>query len=156
MLGGHYTGHHPNDIPPKIEHAPGSQDHPILAGVSTPFPSSGSLYKTSPLADTAFPLLIGKAGNFPVEPVAWVNRKGPSRIFYTSLGHPGDFERPEFRRLLKNAVFWALDRQPASQTKRPASAASTNISAPPENRRPFDTGQGGFASRGLGLLPGSR
>ena len=69
----------------------------------------------------------------PVEPVAWVNRKGPSRIFYTSLGHPGDFERPEFRRLLKNAVFWALDRQPASQTKRPASAASTNISAPPES-----------------------
>ena len=60
---------------------------------------------------------MGKAGSLPVEPVAWVNRKGTSRIFYTSLGHPGDFDRPEFRRLLKNAVFWALDRQPASQTK---------------------------------------
>ena len=37
--------------------------------------------------------------------------KGSSRIFFTSLGHPGDFARPEFRKLLKNAIFWALDRQ---------------------------------------------
>ncbi len=108
----------PMTLCPRSSEHPVQQDHPILAGVTTPFPASGSLYKTSPLAATAVPLLMGKAGNLPAEPVAWVNRKGTSRIFYTSLGHPGDFDRPEFRRLLKNAVFWALDRQPVSQTKR--------------------------------------
>jgi putative membrane-bound dehydrogenase-like protein len=148
VLGGHYTGHHPNNLPPTIEQAPGSRDHPILAGVNTPFPASGSLYKTSPLADSAVSLLMGKAGVLPVEPVAWVNRKGASRIFYTSLGHPGDFERPEFRRLLKNAVFWALDRQPAPQAKDHTNDLSKKTSSPPpENRRPFDGGQGPLSPR---------
>ena len=65
----------------------------------------------SPLAACTRALLAGD--RFPAsrpEPVAWVNRKGTRRIFYTSLGHPADFENPAFRRLLKNAVFWALDR----------------------------------------------
>ncbi len=146
VLGGHYTGHHANNAPPTIEQPPGSQNHPILAGVNTPFPASGSLYKTSPLADTTVPLLIGKAGNLPVEPVAWVNRKGTSRIFYTSLGHPGDFDRPEFRRLLKNAVFWALDRKPALETK-DRTTADSKRSPPPENRPPFDRGQGPLSPR---------
>jgi hypothetical protein len=34
-------------------------------------------------------------------------------VFYTSLGHIDDFDEPGFRRLLVNAVLWALDR-PAS------------------------------------------
>ncbi len=148
VLGGHYTGHHSNEMLPEIERAPGSQDHPILAGVSNPFTASGSLYKTSPLAESAVPLLLGKAGSLPVEPVAWVNRKGTSRVFYTSMGHPGDFDRPEFRRLLKNAVFWALDRRPGSQTKDQTTAASKNNSTrPAENRLPFDRGQGPLSPR---------
>jgi putative membrane-bound dehydrogenase-like protein len=148
VLGGHYTGHHPDNILPTIERTPGSQDHPILEGVTTPFTASGSLYRTAPLAETALPLLAGKAGSLPVEPVAWVNRKAKSRIFYTSLGHPGDFDRPEFRRLLKNAVFWALDRQPVSQTKNQTTARNKNGSAPrAENRPPFDRGQGPLSPR---------
>ena len=47
-----------------------------------------------------------------------------SRIFYTSLGHPQDFDRPEFRKLLNNAVFWALDRQPDSRTRSQLSTAT--------------------------------
>ncbi len=147
VLGGHYTGHHDNNAPPTIERAPGSQDHPILAGVSTPFPAAGSLYKTSPLANSAVPLLMGKAGNLPVEPVAWINHKATSRIFYTSLGHPSDFDRPEFRRLLKNAIFWALDRQPAPQAKDRTTAAGNINSPPAENRLPFDRGQGALPPR---------
>ena len=137
VLGGHYTGHHPNEVLPVIERAPGSPDHPILAGVTTPFPASGSLYKTNPLAATASPLLIGKAGSLPAEPVAWVNQKGTSRIFFTSLGHPGDFARPEFQRLLKNAVFWALDRQPISQTGNPTSATENGATPAAGEPPPF-------------------
>ena len=59
------------------------------------------------------PLLMGTIPGHPPEPVAWINHKGNARIFYTSLGHPGDFDIPGFRALLRNAVLWALDRQPA-------------------------------------------
>ena len=42
------------------------------------------------------------------EPVAWVSAgPGGGRVFYTSLGHPGDFEVPAFRTMLRNAVYWA-------------------------------------------------
>jgi putative membrane-bound dehydrogenase-like protein len=143
VLGGHYTGHHSNDLSPDIELATGRQTHPILDGVSTPFAASGSLYKTSPLSATAVPLLIGKAGTLPNEPVAWVNTKGSSRIFYTSLGHPGDFDRPGFRRLLKNAVFWALNRQPTPPIHDQKTSASKSDAKPrEENHPPFDRGQG--------------
>lgn len=48
--------------------------------------------------------------------LAWTRElKGPEerrqRIFYTSLGHPRDFEDEPARRLLVNAVFWALGRE---------------------------------------------
>ena len=142
VLGGHYTGHHANNAPPTVERAPGSsQDQPILAGVDTPFAASGSLYKTSPLAATAEALLVGKSGDLPAEPLAWINRKGASRIFFTSLGHPGDFDKPEFRRLLKNAIFWALDRKPAAPAAERVSATGKTSAVPAANRPPFDRGQ---------------
>ena len=43
-----------------------------------------------------------------VEPIAWVNTNGNRRAFYTSLGSPEDFKDPAFRRLLLNAVLWAV------------------------------------------------
>ena len=124
VLGGHYTGHHANNLKPKITAAKRAESHPILAGVRTPFTGQWSLYKTGPLAASARALLLGEVAGQPVEPVAWVNLAGSSRVFYTSLGHPGDFDNPAFRRLLHNAVFWALNRQPAGG----ATAASTSVS----------------------------
>ena len=142
VLGGHYTGHHSDDMPPVVGPASNGQSHPILDGVNLPFAASGSLYKTNPLAATAIPLLMGKAGTLPSEPVAWVNAKGSSRIFFTSLGHPGDFDRPEFRRLLKNAIFWALKLEPANSTELKKIGVRKIDAAPPGDRPPFDRGQG--------------
>ena len=31
-------------------------------------------------------------------------------MFFTTLGHPGDFEQPAMRRLTVNAILWALGR----------------------------------------------
>jgi type 1 glutamine amidotransferase len=124
VLGGHYTGHYPGDLHPVIAPAPGNNAHPILRAVETPFTSNGSLYKTSPLAAGVQALLLGTIPGHPAEPAAWVNGSGSSRVFYTSLGHPDDFQRPAFRRLLQNAIFWALDRQPA-QAARGAKAHDT-------------------------------
>ena len=43
--------------------------------------------------------------------MAWTHRYKDSRVFYTSLGHLDDFDAPSFRRLLVNAVFWAMNRE---------------------------------------------
>jgi len=112
VIGGNYTGHHGNGIQPTITVDPTAKGHAILEGVEPSFVSRGSLYKTSPLASSTRPLLVGEIPGHPAEPVAWVNLRGSSRVFYTSLGHPDDFANPSFRRLLRNAIFWTIGRQP--------------------------------------------
>ena len=124
VLGGHYTGHHGNGPKTKVALAEGAKDHPILLGVfpdgmpPSDFVGNGSLYKVTPLAASATPLLLGTIDGQPAEPIAWTNRPGPkqARVFFTSLGHLGDFETAAFRKLLTNAIFWALDEPyPAGQ-----------------------------------------
>jgi putative membrane-bound dehydrogenase-like protein len=139
VLGGHYTNHHANDRHPVISHGPSEKPHPIVQDVETPFTSEGSLYKVSPLASSARVLLWGTIPGQPPEPVAWVNMNGSSRVFYTSLGHPSDFGNPSFRRLLHNAIFWALHRPPPLKAVPKARAA---VAPAPESRSPFDRGQG--------------
>jgi putative membrane-bound dehydrogenase-like protein len=148
VLGGHYTTHYPATIKSLIDQPPEHKEHPILQGVKTPFTSQSSLYKVRPLAASTETLLLGTVPDNPSEPVAWVNHKGTARIFFTSLGGPADFELPEFRRLLRNAVFWALDRPPPTAAAREPQPAGTNDAVSQrgavskETRVPFDRGQG--------------
>jgi nicotinamidase-related amidase/type 1 glutamine amidotransferase len=111
VLGGHYTGHY--GVGPKVATAiaPGAERHPVLRGVDlTRLFSNGSLYRVTPLAGSTTPLVIGLIPGQSPEPVAWTNspRTGLSPVFYTSLGHPDDFQNPAFRKLLLNAICWAL------------------------------------------------
>ena len=111
VLGGHYTGHHGVGPTVAMTIAPGAERHPILRGVDVArLLSSGSLYKTTPLAGSTAPLVIGSIPGQGPEPVAWTNspRSGQSRVFYTSLGHPDDFQNPTFQKLLLNGICWAL------------------------------------------------
>jgi type 1 glutamine amidotransferase len=108
VLGCTYGAHTANDLMLAVRVAPGAEKHPILERVK-PFDSRASLYRSNPLAKTATPLLIGKAGENPEQPVAWTNVVDKRRVFYTSLGHPDDFKTPEFKQLLINAIAWALD-----------------------------------------------
>lgn len=138
ILGGNYQGHHNNtaaDSPKTIvEIADGALEHPIfkqfkwpsVGGKPATFGSAGSLYKVSPLAATATPLLMGSVAGEKNEPVAWVNLprvkppRPPStspddadpapvavRVFYTSLGHADDFKSTIFCDLLEGAIAWA-------------------------------------------------
>ncbi|MCY2965023.1 MAG: isochorismatase family protein [Planctomycetota bacterium] len=108
VLGGHYTGHHGEGLKVAVT-VPGESPHPILTGVNvTELVGNGSLYKVNPLAISATPILIGSIPDTPVEPIAWTyTNKFGSRVFYTSLGHVGDFAEPAFQRLLLNGVRWA-------------------------------------------------
>jgi type 1 glutamine amidotransferase len=63
----------------------------------------------SPLGKQTQVLLMGRVGSRqPQEPIAWTNiTPAGGRVFYTSLGHPQEFENQDFQRMLLNAVYWA-------------------------------------------------
>ena len=126
VLGGHYQNHHGNKLVTYVRAVDSAGSHPVMKGVQTKeFRVFGSLYRSLPLSESATALMFGRAGDLkPHEPVAWTNT-GPAggKVFYTSLGHPDDFELPDFQRLLRNAVYWAADlpvpeskEQPAAET----------------------------------------
>jgi type 1 glutamine amidotransferase/nicotinamidase-related amidase len=114
VLGGSYHGHHKNDITTFARIMKNEAAHPILAGISAKqFQTYGSLYEVRPLAEGTTVVMEGLArGPEPIEnePVAWTHTgPGGGRVFYTSLGHPYDFGIPEFRNLLRNAIYWAAE-----------------------------------------------
>ena len=117
VFGGHYTGHHGASAKTKISVAEGAKDHAILLGVArggivdNGFIGNGSLYRVSPIASSTTPLLIGTIDGQPPEPMAWTNLAGAkqARVFFTSLGHEGDFQNSAFRKLLVNGIYWALE-----------------------------------------------
>ena len=115
VWGGHYTNHHGNakEGPSNIvTMSAKAGSHPILAGFpSAEFPSGGSLYMTSPLAEGTTVLLMGRFGDAQPEPVAWTfTRKDSGRSFYTSLGHKSDFDQPAFCHMLRNGLLWAVSK----------------------------------------------
>jgi len=102
--------------------------HPILKGVQ-PFQAYSWLYHVTggkdQLHGDSAPLLTGtslrskheEAGRldqFPLSnPVAWTKSYTgtsgkPSRVFFTTLGHPYDFKEEAMRKLALNGLFWAL------------------------------------------------
>jgi type 1 glutamine amidotransferase len=113
VLGGHYTNHYGNGPKTAVAIAPGAEASPILKGITiSALNGNGSLYKVSPLVTDATPLLLGTIPDKPAEPLAWTRLYGAkhARIFNTTLGHPDDFQSAEFRRLLVNAVAWAVGK----------------------------------------------
>lgn len=105
VQGGNYEGHYGSGPVCHVEIEPGVEDHPILKDV-LPFDSMGSLYKNTPIAEDTSLLLNGRTEEHS-EPVAWTRMHNGGRVFYTSLGHQGDFREDNFLQLLANAVFWA-------------------------------------------------
>ena len=103
--------------------------HPILRGIDREMWLNSWLYVQNKgddrLADDVTVLMQGEAikGTEPggekfgnVEPLAWTREikrddGQVQRTFYTSLGHPRDFEKEGPRRLLVNAIYWALGRE---------------------------------------------
>lgn len=114
ILGGNYQGHFGAGPLCDVRIADRAQNHAILKGVR-PFRSEGSLYKNTGLAKDVRLLLTGSIPDHS-EPVAWTREYKGGRIFYTSLGHPKDFEDDNFKQLLTNALFWTAKRE---VTKKP-------------------------------------
>ncbi|MCL4203763.1 MAG: ThuA domain-containing protein [Pirellulaceae bacterium] len=118
VLGGNYQGHHGNkageDPSNCVWAVPPGREHPAMRGFPQgEIPVRSWLYKTSPLAATTRTLMMGRVGDRqPHEPVTWTNvHTGGGRVFYTSLGHPEEFQMPMFRRLLVQGIYWAAGQE---------------------------------------------
>jgi type 1 glutamine amidotransferase len=106
--------------------------HTILNGV-TPFQARSWLYHVAPLHDVDMVLLHGTSVNssksqeqlktYPLtQPVAWTRMHKGAPVFFTTLGHPEDFTHESMRRLVVNAVLWAL--------RRPVPEGGANVDVP--------------------------
>jgi hypothetical protein len=87
-----------------------ARNHPVVRGLPVTWHSRGNMYLTAPLLDRKANVLLTGTVEGRVEPIAWTRMAGESRVFYTSMGHPADFDDPEphFRNLLLNGIRWAL------------------------------------------------
>jgi len=117
VLGGNYHNHYPAGPLTTIRSAARAEKNPLLSGVKTPFTSKASLYKTSPLAESATPLLVGSTPKQKPEPLAWTHAYRKARVFYTALGERDDFKNPSFVQLMENAVRWTLQMPIAGADK---------------------------------------
>lgn len=111
VIGGNYNGHLGKGLICSINPYLKTKEHLILDGVTLPFSTPATLYRNSPLPNRSLPLLIGSVKDHPSEPVAWTHKTmSGGRVFYTSLGHIEDFQKPSFNQLLKNAIKWCLNQ----------------------------------------------
>jgi type 1 glutamine amidotransferase len=121
VFGQKWITHHGHTSTTTVTVPAEARAHPILNGVDG-FPAKSWLYHVEPLHGTWSVLLTGQsihsektpqqqAERYPLtQPVAWVREQNGTRTFFTTLGHPGDFEQPAMRRLVVNAILWALKR----------------------------------------------
>ncbi len=111
VLGGSYHGHGPNERGTDVAVVPEQAGHPMLAGIEPArWHSAGSLYYTSPVNKDATILMNGSLDDR-TEPLTWIRTYNGGRVCYTGLGHPEDFKDPQFRKLMVNAIFWAMGRE---------------------------------------------
>jgi type 1 glutamine amidotransferase len=108
ILGCENRGYGPAKFGTDVAVVPEASGHPILTGIPSQWHSSGNVYHVAPLLDNSATILL--TGTIPekVEPVAWTRMAGQSRVFYTSLAHPADFETQHVPTLLTNGIRWAL------------------------------------------------
>jgi uncharacterized protein len=111
VLGSPWVSHHGHSSTTDVNRIP-DIDHAVLKGLDQAFWSPSWLYHVR-LEPDCTPLLVGQP-QLPEcrpepGPVCWARDGNANRVVYTSLGHPGDFAIPQFRRLLVNAARWCTD-----------------------------------------------
>jgi type 1 glutamine amidotransferase len=115
LFGTPWRYHHGHSSRTDVEVVAGKEGHPILKDVEAAFSVRSWLYHVLPLPETCDFLLEGTAVDTEIEdpkrirrnPVAWTNVHRGGRVFYTSLGHPEDFQSASFRNLVMNGILWA-------------------------------------------------
>ncbi len=116
VLGAPWRYHYGHESSTVVGVAEGAAGSPILEGIPAEFTCRSWLYHVLPIAADARPLLVGRSvgpsrrAERVDNPVAWTRAHNGARVFYTSLGHPEDFQGEVLRRLVLNAVRWVLGK----------------------------------------------
>jgi type 1 glutamine amidotransferase len=108
ILGCENRGYGPASAGTDVAIVAEAANHALLSGIPPRWHSTGNVYHVAPLLDTSAKVLLTGAIPGKSEPVAWTRMAGKSRVFYTSLAHPADFETEYVPALLTNAIRWAL------------------------------------------------
>lgn len=109
VLGGNYKNHFGAGPLCEVRIEEKAKNHPVLKGVK-PFSSVSSLYKNTGIAADCTLLMTGSIPGH-TEPLTWIREYKGGRIFYSSLGHPRDFENENFVRMVVNALYWTTRRE---------------------------------------------
>lgn len=118
VFGQKWLRHHGHDSSTLVSVA--LRDHPITRGLPAEWFCRSWLYHVIPLEGDCVPLLLGAAvkGTQPdgqrfgtPNPVAWTKTYRGGRVFFTTLGHPADFEQLPTRRLVLQGIFWAAGKE---------------------------------------------
>lgn len=118
FFGQRWIHHHGHDSSTQVYTA--LDAHPIVRGVKPEFHCRSWLYHVVPLVGDCRTLALGcavrgESAEGPrfgtPNPVAWTRQVGPTRVFFTTLGHPQDLADANVRKLLVNGIFWALGRE---------------------------------------------
>jgi uncharacterized protein len=121
VFGQKWIVHHGHQSTTDVTVNEADRSHQILRGVA-PFRARSWLYHVMPLHGHENIVLLNgtsvgssradRTVEFPLtQPVAWTRQYKGARVFFTTLGHPQDFEQESMRRLLINAVYWSLGRE---------------------------------------------
>jgi len=122
VFGQKWISHQPPESGTKASVIAEKADHPILRGVKKEFYVRHWLYDVLPLHGDCEPLLDGVAAELgaddkptgktfgPHSPLAWTKTYKGAPVFFTTLGHPKDFEVESARRVLVNGIYWALGK----------------------------------------------
>ena len=115
MFGQKWLFHHGHTSSTDVEVISSQRWHPILRGVEPTFHVTSWLYHVLPLEGECALLLMGRSVHSEQKeqvpnPVAWTRTHRGGRVFFTTLGHPKDFEVESVRRLLVNSIYWGLGR----------------------------------------------
>ncbi|MEX2288025.1 MAG: ThuA domain-containing protein [Planctomycetaceae bacterium] len=121
VFGQKWITHHGHTSNTDVSIIPEKSTHPVLRGIDGEFHCASWLYHVAPLVGDCEPLLTGKSVHSeksaeqqraypPTQPVAWTKTYKGARVFFTTLGHPQDFEQLSMRRLLINGILWSLGK----------------------------------------------
>jgi type 1 glutamine amidotransferase len=149
VFGQRWISHHGHESKTRILPPEGpAAEHPILRGVRGNVVVPSWLYDVEPLPKDCRILLwgevVGRDGDTTRQPIVWVREAGPDtptpfpnggtparRMAFTTLGHPGDFETPEVRRLVAQLVLWAAGDEASIPSDGLPATLSEPYDAPP-------------------------
>lgn len=143
-------------------------EHPILNGVSTEFHVRSWTYHVRPdYPPKSANILVYGRPVFPdgsrgdeetFNPITWTcMHSGGGRVFTTTMGHPADFDNPNFQQLVINGVHWTLGLESPAQLFPDWEPIEMELEgeSPPDEGPWLDMNYGPFVSTAISVEDGN-